>query len=154
MEKAKIKSIQRALAGAPIGIGIGYVITVIISMVIGDGAYHAAAPKLIERFGEMPAVLAQLFGCMIVGAVFSAASLIFTHSNDSIIKQSSLHFISTMPILLVVGLILNWFEATVSSVLTFVLIALGIYFINWVIGYWHYKHEVDKINQRNRTKIA
>ena len=36
----KKKMIQRGLLGFPLGIAIGFVITVIISMCIGDGSFY------------------------------------------------------------------------------------------------------------------
>ena len=40
--------IQRGLLGFPLGIAIGFVITVIISMCIGDGSFYPVTPELID----------------------------------------------------------------------------------------------------------
>ena len=44
----KKKMIQRGLLGFPLGIAIGFVITVIISMCIGDGSFYPVTPELID----------------------------------------------------------------------------------------------------------
>ena len=44
----KKKMIQRGLLGFPLGIAIGFVITVIISMCIGDGSFYPVNPELID----------------------------------------------------------------------------------------------------------
>lgn len=47
----KKKLIGRGLIGFPVGIAIGYVITVIISICIGDGVFHPVTPELVNKWG-------------------------------------------------------------------------------------------------------
>ena len=44
----KKKMIQRGLLGFPLGIAIGFVITVIISMCIGDGSFYPVTPEPVS----------------------------------------------------------------------------------------------------------
>ena len=56
----KKKMIQRGLLGFPLGIAIGFVITVIISMCIGDGSFYPVNPELIDTMkNELNAVILQ-----------------------------------------------------------------------------------------------
>ena len=56
----KKKLIQRGLLGIPLGIAIGFVITVVISCWIGDGSFYPVQPKLMETMGsELNAVILQ-----------------------------------------------------------------------------------------------
>ena len=56
----KKKLIGRGLIGFPVGIAIGYVITVIISICIGDGFFHPVNPELVNKMGsELNAILIQ-----------------------------------------------------------------------------------------------
>ena len=56
----KKKMIQRGLLGFPLGIAIGFVITVIISMCIGDGSFYPVTPELIDTMkNELNAVILQ-----------------------------------------------------------------------------------------------
>ena len=48
----KKKLIGRGLIGFPVGIAIGYVITVIISICIGDGFFHPVNPELVNKMGS------------------------------------------------------------------------------------------------------
>ena len=92
----KKKMIQRGLLGFPLGIAIGFVITVIISMCIGDGSFYPVTPELIDTMkNELNAVILQnialsfsrsylqalqwlpLFGKLIRGALQSKAEFIF-----------------------------------------------------------------------------
>ena len=54
----KKKMIQRGLLGFPLGIAIGFVITVIISMCIGDGSFYPVTPELMDTMkNELNAVI-------------------------------------------------------------------------------------------------
>ena len=64
----KKKLIGRGVIGFPVGIAIGYVITVIISICIGDGFFYPVTPELVNKMGsELNAVLIQTGLSGIVG---------------------------------------------------------------------------------------
>ena len=91
----KKKLIGRGLLGFPVGIAIGYVITVIISICIGDGFFYPVTPELVNKMGsELNAILIQtaLSGIMGTGSgliiQFQAALFrcVFSHSTRSVFK--------------------------------------------------------------------
>ena len=47
----KKETVARIISGAPIGLVISYLITIIISLIIGDGNYHGVVPSLVEATG-------------------------------------------------------------------------------------------------------
>lgn len=50
----------RGLLGFPLGIAMGYIITIIVSMIWAQGYYSACVPSLIEAMGnEINAVILQ-----------------------------------------------------------------------------------------------
>ena len=56
----KRKIIKRGFLGFPLGIAIGYVITVIISVCVGDGSFYPVTAELIDTMGnELNAVVFQ-----------------------------------------------------------------------------------------------
>ena len=56
----KKKLLLRGALGFPIGIAIGYVITICISLMWADGYYSPCAPELAEALGnEIRAVILQ-----------------------------------------------------------------------------------------------
>ena len=68
--------IQLGLLGFPLGIAIGYVITLVISIGIGDNCYYPVSQELINTAGtELNAVLLQTLLCGIVGSLFSMVRL-------------------------------------------------------------------------------
>ena len=72
----KKKLIGRGVIGFPVGIAIGYVITVIISICIGDGFFYPVNPELVNKIGsELNAVLIQTGLSGIMGTGFAMASV-------------------------------------------------------------------------------
>ena len=66
----KNKMIKRGLFGFPVGIAIGFVITVIISACVGDGNFYPVTPELAGTMGsELNAVILQTVLCGVMGAV-------------------------------------------------------------------------------------
>ena len=60
VDKMKKKVILRGLFGLPVGIAIGFVITLLISICIGDGAFYPVTPELIQMMGnQLNAVILQ-----------------------------------------------------------------------------------------------
>ena len=45
----KKELIKRCLLGAPLGLAISTVITILISLIVGDGRYYAVVPQLVRR---------------------------------------------------------------------------------------------------------
>ena len=74
----KKQIIKRGLVGFPVGIAIGFVITLMISAFIGDGYYYPVTPELIGSTGnELNAVILQTVLCGIMGSGFAMASVIW-----------------------------------------------------------------------------
>ena len=89
----KKKIIMRGLFGLPTGIAIGFVITLIISICIGNGSFYPVTPELIDATGnELNAVILQTVLCAIMGAGFAAASIIWELDSWSLAKQSGIYF--------------------------------------------------------------
>ena len=73
----KKKIILRAALGFPIGIAIGHLITIFISLVWANGYYAPCVPELIDVMGsEIYAVILQALLCGLLGIGFAASSLI------------------------------------------------------------------------------
>ena len=74
----KKKVILRCLIGAPIGLSISFIITLIISVIINKGEYYPVMPKLTALCGnELNAVVIQTVCSLIYGAAFGGASVIW-----------------------------------------------------------------------------
>ena len=69
---------SRIFIGLLGGIVICYLITIGVSLVIGDGNYYPCVPALAQRFGnELTAVVVQMALGVVLGAGFAGASMIW-----------------------------------------------------------------------------
>ena len=123
--------IQRGLLGFPLGIAIGFVITVIISMCIGDGSFYPVNPELIDTMkNELNAVILQTILCGILGTGFAMASVIWEIDSWSLAKQSGIYFSI----------------ACVTMFLSYVGIFVAIFVITWLVQYFVWKRKVKRMN--------
>ena len=144
----KKKIVLRSILGFPIGIAIGYFITIFISLGFANGYYSPCVPELVTVMGnEINAVLLQALLCGLLGAGFAASSVIWEIENWSIMKQTGIYFIIISVIMLPIAYFSYWMEHSIGGFLRyfgiFVLIFAFIWIIQFVIG----THNVKKMNE-------
>lgn len=143
----KKKTIRRGLFGLPIGIAIGFVITLIISACVGDGSFYPVAPELIGAMGnELNAVILQTVLCAIMGAGFAAASVIWELDSWSLAKQSGIYFLIISIITLPVAYFANWMKHSLAGVLSYVGLFLAIFVVVWISQYLLWKRNIKRMN--------
>ena len=99
----KKEILKRSLFGAPLGIAIGVIITIIISLTVGDGRYYAVVPELVNDMGsEINAVILQTVLCIVYGAAWAGASVVWDAEGWSLLKMTLVHLaiasVATFPI--------------------------------------------------------
>ena len=149
--KVKKKTIRRGLFGLPIGIAIGFVITLIISACVGDGSFYPVTPELIGAMGnELNAVILQTVLCAVVGAGFAAASVIWELDSWSLAKQSGIYFLTISIIMLPVAYFANWMKHSLAGVLSYAGIFTAIFVVVWISQYllWKRNKEDERLRQR------
>ena len=128
----KKKIVLRCLAGALFGVAFSYIITIIISLTIGDGNFYPIVPELAADCGsEMNAVLLQMIFSLIYGAAWSGASLIWEQENWSLLRQTVTHLIICSLATFPVAYLLRWMAHTVSGIIIYFSIFAIIYFVIW-----------------------
>ena len=143
----KKKIIMRGLFGLPTGIAIGFVITLIISVCIGNGSFYPVTPELIDATGnELNAVILQTVLCAIMGAGFAAASIIWELDSWSLAKQSGIYFMIISVIMLPIAYITNWMKHTALGVLSYVAIFVAIFVVVWLSQYLLWKRKIKQMN--------
>ena len=143
----KKKIIMRGLFGLPTGIAIGFVITLIISVCIGNGSFYPVTPELIDATGnELNAVILQTVLCAIMGAGFAAASIIWELDSWSLAKQSGIYFMIISIIMLPIAYITNWMKHTILGVLSYVAIFVAIFVVVWISQYLLWKRKIKQMN--------
>ena len=143
----KRKLILRGLFGFPVGVAIGFVITIIISVCVGDGSFYPVTPELIVTMGnELNAVMLQTVLCGIMGAGFAMASVIWEMDSWSLAKQSGIYFSVVCIVMLPIAYVTNWMKHTVGGILAYVGIFVVIFLIVWLIQYSAWKRKIKKMN--------
>lgn len=141
------KGFLRAIIGFPIGISIGYLITIAISAIYADGYYYSCVPEFIEAAGsEINAVMLQAALCGFLGAGFGAISLIWESEKMSIAKQTGLYFLAASLIMMPVAYFSHWMEHSIGGFLGYFGIFTLIFIVIWVIQFVIAKRNVNKIN--------
>ena len=149
----KKKLIGRGLIGFPVGIAIGYVITVIISICIGDGFFHPVNPELVNKMGsELNAILIQTGLSGIMGTGFAMASVIWEIDKWSIAKQTGIYFVLTAAAMMPVAYITGWMEHSTIGVVTYFGIFVIIFVVVWMIQYSVIKCNIRKMNETLHKK--
>ena len=130
------KVVLRGLLGFPLGIAMGYVITILISLVAGGGNYYPVAPELMDGFrNEINAVVFQTVLCGILGVSFAASSTIWEMERWSIAKQTGLYLMITSCVMLPIAYLAHWMERTLLGFVFYYAVFLVVFFIIWLIQY-------------------
>ena len=89
----------RCLVGAPVGVVVSSVITIIFSLCLGQGEYFPAPHELIDWCGgnATAAVAVQLICSLVVGAVCGGSSVIWGIEKWSLLKQTFNTFFRLSP---------------------------------------------------------
>ena len=141
------KLILRGLFGFPVGVAIGFVITIMISVCVGDGSFYPVTPELIVTMGnELNAVMLQTVLCGIMGAGFAMASVIWEMDSWSLAKQSGIYFSVVCIVMLPIAYVTNWMKHTVGGVLAYVGIFVVIFLTVWLIQYSAWRRKIKKMN--------
>lgn len=141
--------VMRCLQGVVVGIAIATVIPIILSMIIGDGQYHAVAPALVAEFGtELYAVVVQTVCAGACGALWGGLSVIWDVEQWSLLRRTLAHAIPGVCGTFAIAYMLHWVGRNIVNILLFFLIFFGIYVCIWIAQYLMIKRQLQQINQR------
>ena len=148
----KKKVILRCLIGAPIGLSISFIITLIISVIINKGEYYPVVPQLTALCGnELNAVIIQTVCSLIYGAAFGGASVIWDMENWSLLKQTVLHLLIISVSSLPIAYCMYWIPHTFRGILIYIAIFFFIYFTIWIGRYFTMKKKIQAINDKIKS---
>ncbi|MCL2363493.1 MAG: DUF3021 domain-containing protein [Defluviitaleaceae bacterium] len=144
----KKKAILRGMLGFPLGIALCHVITIVISIAIGDGYHLSAIPELVYDFNnELNAVIFQTALYGVLGASFSSASVIWEVENWSIVKQTGIYFMITAATMLPVAYFGHWMDRSVFGFVIYFVVFVAIFIFMWLVQYAVWKNKIKKINK-------
>lgn len=145
----KKEIIKRSLLGFPLGIAMGYLITILISLIWENGNYISCVPELVSAMGnEINAVILQTFLCGILGVGLSAGSVIWELDSWSLVKQTGIYFLIVSAILLPVAYLTYWMEHSLVGFLTYFGIIVFIFVVIWIIMFGIGRYNVHKMNEK------
>ena len=147
----KKKLIFRCLIGAPLGVALSTLITVLISLTVADGNYYAVVPALAEDCGsELNAVLLQTVCSFLYGAAWAGASLIWETENRSLLWQTAVHFLVCSAATFPIAYVTQWMKHSLWGVLSYFAVFAGIYVLIWITQYTAVSRRLKKMNMRMR----
>ena len=145
----KKKIIERAVPGFFIGIAIGQIISVLISLISGKGEFIICTPEFIEQIGnEAFAGAVQTLLCGIMGSGFAAASVIWELENISIAAQTGICFGIYAVIMLPIAYFTSWMEHSAAGIISYILIFAASFVFVWIIQYLAWKNKIKAINSK------
>lgn len=147
------KVFVRGLVGFPIGVTIGYTITIVISLIFADGYYSPVVPSMIDMCGsEINAVLLQFILCGVMGFICAAGSVVWENDKLSLLAQSAINFVTMTCTIIPIAYVCHWMEHSLIGVLQYVGIFAGIYVMIWITQYIGYKTGINDINKKIESK--
>lgn len=145
----KKKIWMRGVLGLPLGIAIGYVITILGSLGWGQGYYSPCVPELIVVMGnEIRAVVLQTVLCGLLGVVFGAGSVIWEIEQWSIARQTGTYFLVAAAAMMPVAYFSYWMEHSVRGFLIYFCIFTVIFIVIWLVQYMFMRRDVNRINSK------
>lgn len=145
----KKQVILRGFLGIPMGIALGYIITILISLTHGGTDYSPCVPTLVEMAGgELNAVILQTIMCAVLGMTFSACSVIWELDNWSIAKQTGIYFLITALVMMPVAYVTHWMEHSLRGVLGYFGVFLGVFVVMWISMYLMYRKNINQLNAK------
>ncbi len=150
----KKKIILRSVLGFPLGITIGYLITIMISLIYANGYYSPCMPELIVVMkSEINAVLFQTFLCGMLGMGFAASSMIWEIEDWGLVKQTGVYFLIISFVMMPIAYLTYWMEHSLKGVLGYFMIFVLIFIVIWIIQYIFMRRNVKKLNESLHKKI-
>ncbi|MEL7609950.1 MAG: DUF3021 domain-containing protein [Bacillota bacterium] len=139
----------RGLLGFPLGIAMGYIITIIISLALGQGYYSPCVPSLAETVGsEVGAVVLQAGLSGLLGASFAAASVVWEMEAWGIAKQTGIYFLIASLTMLPIAYFAEWMAHTVTGFFVYFGIFLAIFIVAWICQYGFWKQKIKNLNAK------
>ena len=146
------KASRRGIGGFAFGVLIGQIISIFISVSLGNGEFIPVVPEFRALFSdEIGAVITQTLLTGVIGTVFAVTSLVFEIEKWGSLKQYIVHFIITSTFWVPI-VYLCWMPQDAKGILICFISFLVTYAITWFVQYRVTKDDIRKINEVIRTE--
>lgn len=144
----KKKIMLRCALGFPIGITIGQIISIIISLIWAKGYYAPCVPELVTAMGnEINAIILQTALYALLGMGFSASSVIWEIDHWNLVKQTGIYFLIVSAFMMPIAYVNYWMEHSFTGLISYFGIFVLIFIIVWVIQFTIGRNNVRKMNE-------
>lgn len=146
----KKKILLRSLVGAPVGVTISLIITIIFSLCTGHGEYFPAPHELVYWCGgnATTAVIVQMLCSLFIGAVGGGSSVIWEIEKWSLLKQTLIHFAVIAVPFIGISYVMNWLPHYIYGALGYTGAFIAMYVIMWCSIYFSIKSKIKKLNKQ------
>ena len=146
----KKKILFRSLVGAPVGVTISLIITIIFSLCTGHGEYFPAPHELVDWCGgnATTAVIVQMLCSLFIGAVGGGSSVIWEIEKWSLLKQTLIHFAVIAVPFIGISYVMNWLPHYIYGALGYTGAFIAMYVIMWCSIYFSIKSKIKKLNKQ------
>lgn len=142
------KIVSRVLYSFPIGISCSVGISLLLSLIFGEGKYYPfASPLVLFTGSEVKAMLLQTILSGILGSVFGGMSFIWEIERWSILKQTAVYFLSVSIPMMGISYLLYWMEHSLSGFLLYFLIFVMVFIVVWFFNLAAYWFKVRRMNR-------
>ncbi|HRT69654.1 MAG TPA: DUF3021 domain-containing protein [Bacilli bacterium] len=137
------------------GIGIGHLISIIVSAIITKGTDYSVVVPAFETMmgGNMfvaALVAALVYG--VIGTIFAVANEVWRKEQWSLLTRTAVYYSATFIPMFLAAMLLRWFEFNVLNVLIFIGQFTVIFMIIWVINYFVIRRQIKVINAKIKEK--
>lgn len=144
----KRKIMARFIWGVPVGIAIGYMITIFVSLVWADGYYSPCMPELVASMGnEIRAVMLQALLCGVLGGGCAAGSVIWEIEDWSVVRQTGVYFLVICVVMMPTAYFMYWMERSVAGFFSYFGIFVLLFALIWILQFMLGKRDVKKLNE-------
>lgn len=146
----KKKILFRSLMGAPIGVLVSLIITIIFSLCMGRGEYFPAPHELIDWFdgNETTAVIVQLICSLLIGAIGGGSSVIWEIEGWSLLKQTLIHLAVIFVAFFGIGYVMNWMPHYLYGALGYIGGFIAVYMVMWCSMFFSMRAKIKKMNKQ------
>ena len=141
------KILRRCLFGAPTGLTVFMGIMLTAAHLRGDGELRTGY-YLLQIYGtELNAMTAACISAMVIGMIWSAASLIY-ETDWNLLIQTLAHAVACVVPSLLIARAMYWMPRNWEGIVQYVVIFGVIYAVIWVFQYLGIKRRVTQMNEK------
>lgn len=146
----KKKLLRRCLFGTSMGLTVFVLISLAFAHLRGDGELRIGY-YLIRVYGnEVNAWTALVLSNMVMGMLWSAASIIF-ETDWGLLLQTLVHGICCVIPSMGIAWAMYWIPRSADGIIQYAAVFVVVYVIVWVVQYLSMKRRLGQINHRLKT---